>query len=155
MYRLYKIQQGIFRSERVAIQIEVQKGDIFTPEILAKVSRITQEVELLPGINNYQVLSLSQRKLKVRHIDSTRGIRSEPFMSQIPRTQEEIETLKRRVYTNRMVYGTLVSLDSKATLIVAGFFDNKVNPKLIYRRISQIIAREQDDNVSLHVIGRR
>ncbi len=141
-------------ASRVVIQIEVEKGDIFNTETLNKVSRITKQVELLPGINNYQVLSLSQRKLKEKQFDSKLGIRSQPFMSKVPKTPEQIEALRHRVYTNPMVYGTLVSLDSKATLIVAGFFDKKINPKLIYNRINKIIAKEEDKNTSIHVIGR-
>ncbi|MBN1653122.1 MAG: MMPL family transporter [Deltaproteobacteria bacterium] len=141
-------------ASRVVIQIEVKQGDIFTRETLAKVVRITKRVELLPGINNYQVLSLSQRKLKERMSDSERGFSSRPFMPEVPKTIETMEALKRRVYTNNMVYGSLVSLDSKATLIVAGFFDKKINPKTIYKEISEIVAGEEDEHTSIHVIGR-
>ena len=45
----------------VLIQVEVKEGDIFNKDSLSKIYRITKELELLPAINNYQVLSIAQR----------------------------------------------------------------------------------------------
>ncbi|MBN1654702.1 MAG: MMPL family transporter [Deltaproteobacteria bacterium] len=141
-------------ASRVVIQLEVKNGDIFNRKTLEKVARITKEVELIPGINNYQVLSLSQRKVKEQKYDTERGIRYEPIMTVVPKTEAEIENLRNRIYANRRVFGSLVSLDSKATLIVAGFFDNKLDPKMIYNRVREITEKEEDGNTSVHVIGR-
>lgn len=140
---------------RVIIQLEVKEGDIFNKETLEKVRRITKALELLPGINNYQVISLSQRKVKERKIDSVRGIRHIPIMwPKVPQTEEGIEDLKHRIYTNPNVFGSLVSLDSKATLILGGFIEHKLKPKETYEAIQKIIEKEVDENTSIQVIGR-
>lgn len=142
-------------ASRVVIQLEVRDGDIFDLAFLEKVRRITKAIELLPGINNYQVLSLAQRKVKELKIDAVRGFRAVPIMwPEVPETREEIEDLRRRIYTNRRIHGTLVSLDDKATLIVGGFFEKKLDPKDAYQRIEEIVARERDDNTVISVIGR-
>ena len=63
------------------------------------------------------------RKVKELKVDAERGFRAVPIMwPKVPKTVEEIEDLRHRVYTNRRIYGTLVSLDDKATLGVGGFF---------------------------------
>jgi predicted RND superfamily exporter protein len=142
-------------ANRVVIQIEVKQGDIFNTKTLEKVRRITKALELLPGINNYQVLSLAQRKIKELTVDAERGFRAVPVMwPKVPKTAKEIADLKHRIYTNRGLHGTLVSLDSKATLIVGGFFEHKLDPKDAYQRIKKIIELEQDENTDIQVIGR-
>ncbi len=152
----YTKYAGVFGgASRVVIQIEVKEGDIFEKEALQKVRRITKELELLDGINNYQVLSLAQRKVKELKIDAVRGFRAVPVMwPKVPETDEEIEELRHRIYTNRRIFGTLVSLDSKATLIVGGFFEKKLDPLEAYRQIEKIVDRERDQNTVISVIGR-
>lgn len=142
-------------ASRVVIQLEVKQGTIFNLPVLEKIRRITKELELIPGVNNYQVLSLAQRKVKELKVDAERGFRAVPVMwPEVPRTQAGIENLRRRVHANRRIHGTLVSLDDKATLIVAGFFEKDLDPLQVYRRIEQIVSREVDDNTELQVIGR-
>ena len=152
----YTKYAGVFGgASRVAIQIEVKEGDIFDKEVLQKIRRITKELELLDGINNYQVLSLAQRKVKELKIDAVRGFRAVPVMwPKVPETDEEIEELRHRIYTNRRIFGTLVSLDSKATLIVGGFFEKKLKPLEAYNQIEAIVEKERDDNTIISVIGR-
>ena len=142
-------------ASRVAIQLEVKEGDIFNPQTLGKVQRITKALELLDGINNYQVLSMAQRKIKELMVDAERGFRAVPMMwPKVPTTDEACEDLRQRVYKNRRIYGTLVSLDSKATLVVAGFFEKKLKPDKVYQAIEAIVDKERDDNTAIQVIGR-
>ena len=142
-------------ASRVVIAVEVEKGTIFNKETLAKVQRITRAVELLPGVNNYQVLSIAQRKAKTLKIDSVAGLRSVPVMwPEVPTEQAEIDALQKTILGNRRLYGTLVSLDQKAAIIVAGFFENKLDPKLVYSKLDEITKKERDENTSIHMIGR-
>ncbi|MBM4370295.1 MAG: MMPL family transporter [Deltaproteobacteria bacterium] len=46
------------------LAVEVKDGDIFNIHTLEKLRRITRAVEKLPHVNNYQVLSIAQRKVK-------------------------------------------------------------------------------------------
>jgi predicted RND superfamily exporter protein len=151
--------QDVFGGGNTAlIAIEVNQGDIFNVETLDKVRRVTRAVELLPGINNYQVLSLAQRKVKDITVDFTPEgplFKAEPVMwPEIPQTEEEIEALKQVVYSTPRIFGTLVSLDSKAALVVAGFLDRELEPPKLYAEIKKIVAAEEDENTKLYVIGR-
>lgn len=150
-----KYSQIFGGASRVVIQLEVKQGDIFNTRTLEKVQRITKALELLPGINNYQVISLAQKKVKEQVNDSVRGLRRVPLMwPRVPRTEEEIADLKRRVHTNERIHGSLVSLDDKATLIIGGFFEKKLKPKETYLAIKKIVEREVDENHSFQLIGR-
>jgi len=142
-------------ASRVVIQLETEDGDIFEKKTLEKIRRITKELELIEGVNNYQVLSLAQRKIKELKVDSVRGFRAVPVMwPKVPQTAEEIAKLKYRIHTNRRYHGTLVALDDTATLIVAGFFEDKLEPQAIYEKIDEILEKEQEPGVKFHVIGR-
>lgn len=152
----FKEYQDIFGgANAVLIAVVVNEGDIFNYETLSKIKRITKAVELLPAINNYQVFSIAQRKVKKVEVDEIAGFRSEPVMwPDIPKTEEEIEKLKKTIRTTGRIQGTLVSLDSKAALIVAGFFERNLAPKVIFERIEEITTKEEDANTSIHLIGR-
>ncbi|MFT3924702.1 MAG: MMPL family transporter [Myxococcales bacterium] len=142
-------------ASRVVIQLQVKQGTIFERDTLEKIRRITKQVELLPAINNYQVLSIAQRKAKELQNDSSAGFRAVPVMwPEIPQSEAEIANLKRRILANRRLYGTLVSLDTSATLIVAGFFEDSLDPKRLYQRIDRIIQAERDENTEIRAIGR-
>ena len=142
-------------ASRVVLEVQVKKGTIFEQEDARRRSSASpRTIELLPGINNYQVLSIAQRKAKELKIDSVAGFRSVPVMwPDVPRPDAEIEDLAAHPGQSSL-YGSLVSLDKTATLVVAGFFEDNLNPKLIYERIDRIVEKESDDNTKIHVIGR-
>ncbi len=139
----------------VLIAVEVVDGDIFNTETLEKIKRISKEVELLPGINNYQVLSLSQRKVKELRVHPERGFLSIPLMwPDVPQDEEGLAKLAESVYTSPRYFGSLVSHDSKAALIVAGFFEDKFKPEEVYRKIESLVTLEEDKNTRIYTIGR-
>ena len=151
--------KDIFGGANTAVMaIEVEDGDIFNVETLAKIRRVTKAVEQLPGINNYQVLSIAQRKVKNITVKFTQEgplFRAEPIMwPEVPKTEEEIEKLREIIYSTPRIFGTLVSTDSKAALVVAGFLESELDPPTVYKELSRIVKEEEDDNTSIYVIGR-
>ena len=123
----YKQYEKIFGGANLCLlMLEVKQGDVFNTQTMTKIKNVTKALELLPAVNNYQVLSLAQRKVKHTYIDEVEGrkfFKSDPIMwPEIPQTPEAIERVRQAVYTSRL-HGTLVSRDDKAALIVAGFFD--------------------------------
>jgi predicted RND superfamily exporter protein len=140
------------------IVVEVKDGDIFNVPMLQKIKEITKEVELLPGINNYQVLSLAQRKVKDITVDFTPEgplFKAEPVMwPEVPTTPEGIERLKEVVYSSPRIFGTLVSKDSKAALVVAGFLDNELDPPKLWLALEEMEKKYEDGNTQMYIIGR-
>jgi predicted RND superfamily exporter protein len=131
------------------IALEVKQGDVFNTATMNKIKNITKALELLPAVNNYQVLSIAQRKLKKTYLEESGGLahhRSEPIMwPDVPQTPEEIERVKRDIYTTGRLHGSLISLDDQAALIVAGFFDRGLeSPSETLRKIVERIARVEE-----------
>jgi len=152
----YKDYEDIFGGANlVVMSLEVEKGDIFNTPTLGKIRSITKALELLPGINNYQVLSLTQRKVKNITVDASAGFTAQPLAwPDVPTTEEEIEKLKKLVHTSARVHGKLVSYDDQAALIIAGFFKEQMDELETYRKLHGIAGEVEDDNTSIQIIGR-
>jgi predicted RND superfamily exporter protein len=141
-------------ASRVVVQVEVKEGTIFNRATLEKIQRVTKAIEFLPAVSNYQVMSIAQRKAK-NLIHDANGMRSVPVMwPNVPQTPEEIAQVRDDILSNQLLYGTFVSLDEKAALVVAGFFEDRLDPKLLFNKLQELADKETDANTSLEVIGR-
>jgi len=152
----YKEYQDIFGGANLVIlSLEVREGTIFNIPTLEKIRKITKELELLDGVNNYQVLSLAQRKVKLITVDPVAGFQAVPLMwPEVPKTDEEVAALEKLVHTTPRVHRYLVSKDDKAALIVAGFFEGQFDPRDTYRRLREIASSVEDPNTVVRMIGR-
>jgi hypothetical protein len=157
----YVKYQDIFGgANTILISVEVEEGDIFNEKTLNKIKDVTKRIELLPGINNYNILSIAQRKVKNVTVEmegrmAIPRFKAVPIMwPDIPRSDEEIAELKQLICSTSRIYGSLVSLDLRAALIVAGFIEGKFDPKDISDRIHELVDEEEDANTSIHAIGR-
>jgi len=121
----YAEYQDVFGgADHIAISLEVLQGDVFNTKTLEKLWRITKAIELLPAVNNYSVLSLAQRKIKITTVDEIKGFKSDPVMwPDVPQSEEQLSELRRKVYASGRYHGSLVSTDDKSLMIYAGFFE--------------------------------
>lgn len=140
-------------SNMVSIMLEVQKGDIFTPEVLGKVKTISRELQQVAGVNQFQIVSLATRKLKQVKV-TAEGIDSSPLMwPDVPQTPEGIAKLREAVLNNALVFGSYVSLDMKSTLITVDFYDQFADYITAFHQISDIVARNGGKNTKIRVVG--
>lgn len=93
-----------------SIIMAVVADDVFTPEVLNSVQRMTDRFAEVDGVR--RVTSLANA-LDVRSTDGELMI--EPFLEKMPKTPEELAELRKHVFQNPMYTGTLVSADGKAT----------------------------------------
>lgn len=123
----------------VIFMLEVKDGDIYNPQALGKLRSLTKAIELLPAINNYQVLSLAQRKVRDIRVDEIEGFTSTPIMwPNVPESEEELRLLIQMLKANPRYHGKLVSLDGKAALIVAGFFAEKLDFGALFQELREL-----------------
>ncbi|MCX6348968.1 MAG: MMPL family transporter [Candidatus Aureabacteria bacterium] len=144
---------------QVTIAIRVKEGDILNPETLGKVHRITRELYLMDGINAGRVLSLSSRRIKFTR-PTADGFESKALMKTPPQTPGEIAALKEKITRTPLVFGSprsrfgpIVSRDFKNTLIQADF-ESSVASREIFRRLQEIVEREEDPNHEIYLTGR-
>lgn len=140
-------------SNMVSIMLEVKQGDIFRPEILSMIKKIQNDLLMVSGVNEFQIISLASKKL--RDIKSgTDGIQRVPLMwPNVPENAEEIQKLKEMALSNRLVYGTYVSLDLKSALITVDFIERQMNFDKVYKEINEILAKYKNGDVNISVVG--
>jgi len=137
----------------VLIAVTVKEGDIFTTATLQKIKNITEKLLYIPGVNNNSITSLASRKLKdIR--SSAWGMKVQPLMyPNVPQSPQELEQLKRAVYTSDMLLGKLVSQDGKSTLIMADFFEEKMDAQIVFQKVMEIKSQEEDATTEIHAVG--
>jgi predicted RND superfamily exporter protein len=148
-----RFKQAYGGSNMVSIMVEVEKGDIFAPAVLAKIKKVTDAVSRTPGADPFQVTSIASKKLK-EITSSTEGIKTSPLMwPDLPRNEEEISQLKKAITNNPLVYGAYVSRDFKAALISVDFYDHLVDYRAIFTHLSGIVQEHQRDGLHIRVVG--
>jgi len=137
----------------LVIMVSVDKGDIFNTKTLEKIRYITNELEKVPGVDRYKIISMASRKIKNPKITSW-GMEATPLMwPEVPKTPEEMEALKDAVYSNEAYYGSYVSFDSKKALIFADFFEEELDYTDIYTDLQRIRKETEDANTTVSIVG--
>jgi predicted RND superfamily exporter protein len=139
----------------MALEVKGDKDDIFTYDTLTKLKMLTEEVDLIQGVNHYQVASIAHGK--VRRIRTTGGglIKSEPVLpKELPKDPAALKQLREEAFNNDIVYGTYISTDGKSALIFAGFDEERLDYTVIHKRLTELKAEvEKDGQTTLYVAG--
>ncbi|MFQ5507805.1 MAG: RND family transporter [Leptospirillia bacterium] len=115
-----KIEEHFGGSRVVVIGVTVKEGDIFNPDTLGKIKRITEAVKGVDGILEENVISIADRKIK--YIKSTTdGLDIRRMMGEVPTTPEGLAQLRENVFINDMYVNSLVSEDGKSAAIITDF----------------------------------
>jgi len=137
----------------LVIMLSVDKDNIFNKGTLEKVRYITNELEKIPGIDRYKIISMASRKLKNPKITSW-GMEAVPLMwPNVPKNDQEMEVLKEAIYSNGAYYGMYVSLDSKKCLIFADFFEEELDYNVVYKELERLRSETEDDNTIVSIVG--
>jgi predicted RND superfamily exporter protein len=119
--QLNNVIEEVFGGSRVVVVGVVPKhGDVFTPQHLATIKALTEEVKKIPGIKEENVVSLADRKVKFVTADGE-SIKVERLMPEVPETMEQAEAFRRRVMSNDLYMNSLVSADGRAAAIITDF----------------------------------
>lgn len=151
--QLYKQYRKMFGTANLmSIVLEVKKGDIYNTKTLEKIDKITKFVMTVDGVDNLQIISLTHPRLKNFGVGND-GLRAVPIMRAMPRSPEELRRLKEIVYSNEGVRGVYVSMDDKASLIGAGFWEEGLDLNNLFNEMQKIKAEVEDENHTLYVTG--
>src|SRR5690349_11581289 len=154
--KLYTQYRNMFgTANTLLLVVEVKNGTIFDdPATVQKVDRITLALlHDIPGVNGEQVISITHPKLKTT-LTAGSGIKVVPLMyPRVPENKEDLDFLKLKVYTTEGVKGPFVSEDDKATLIVAGFWEEYWDLTTMWAKIQEIVNQESDANTKIYVSG--
>jgi predicted RND superfamily exporter protein len=137
----------------VTVMVKRKDGDIYNPETLQKVWDITRDIDLTPGVDHDQILSISTEK--ARYSEATPyGIESQPLMGDaVPANDEELAEFRLRVDKAPNARAFLISQDESATLIKATFIERLIDYGEIFDYVQQLVDRERDADHDVYVAG--
>jgi hypothetical protein len=153
--QLYQKYRRMFGTANVLVMaIEVKDGDIFNVDTINKMNYATLQILQTPGVNPYQVLSLTHPKMKNIQITGA-IITAYPIMYPgPPKNAADVQAIKKTVYTNEGVHGFYVSEDNTAALITAGFWEEGVNFRNLYERLVKLRQTiEADGKHRVYIAG--
>ena len=136
----------------MSIMVKRKNGDIYNTETLHKVWQLTRDIDLAPGVDHDQVISISTEKL--RYAEATPdGIDSQPLMgNNAPATDEEMREFRRRVEISLNARTFFISHDESATLINAAFQDSiKYGEAFAYAQ--SLVENARDDEHEVYLAG--
>lgn len=130
------------------------EGDVYTPEFLASLARVTERVAGMPGLVERSFSSLALAKATDMRATED-GMAVEPILGAPPRTREEALRVRERVLRNPQYAGWLVAADGSAAAITADF---ELRPPLdgypeIRIALERILAEENDGTYTAHLGG--
>ncbi|HYB91069.1 MAG TPA: MMPL family transporter [Candidatus Binataceae bacterium] len=139
----------------VTIMIEAREGTIYTPEILAKIVRITRNMDVVYGIQHGSVRSM----VTASYFRPLAGgvILNVPVFPEgkVPTTQREIDEVRSNVHKNPgVVFGRFVSLDDQAAIVEGSFLESRLDYRRIFNEIrSTVVDPERDATVEIYYGG--
>lgn len=137
----------------VTIMVKRKHGDIYNAETLAKVWQLTRDIDLAPGVDHDQIISIATEK--ARYAEATPlGIDMRPLMGDHPaRTEEEVDAFRKNVDQSPNARTFLVSNDGTATLINATFVESRVDYSKSFAFIQDMAAKAADADHEIFVAG--
>jgi len=136
------------------IGIYPASGTVYTPAILGKVKRITDQLEKLPGVKPGSVISLTSRRVK--DINSTEeSLEVKPLTDKVPANDAEMKDFRVRVDRNKVITSLLVSEDGRATAVMVDFDDfvKAGGPLGVLPKLESICAPEREAGVEVLPAG--
>ena len=133
--------------------LEVKHGDIYNPETLQKLDRITKYMVNTKGVVPYQILSIAHPAVNSATV--TQGaVQVRPiFYPGVPKTQEEAERVRFAVYANPNIRGLYVANDDTAAVVNVGFWEEALDFRYLYDRMMDLKHAEEDANHTIYITG--
>ena len=105
----------------MSIMVKRKDGDIYNPDTLAKVYQLTRDIDLAPGVDHDQVISIATEKLRFAEATPF-GINMRPLMDdRAPDSMDEMGDFRKRIEKSPNAQTFFISTDETATLITASF----------------------------------
>jgi predicted RND superfamily exporter protein len=136
----------------VLIGITPKQGDIFQPEVLERVERMTRALAALPVVVQSNLMSLSSSR--VRNIaGNAEGFDARPMMAEVPRDAAQMAALKEAIRKNPIYLDTVVSRDFRTAAILVELKESSGGVEKIVAPIDAIVAAERGADVDIAVGG--
>ncbi len=150
-----EIKESFGGANVIIVGVESTKGDIFTNDTLARIHRITQAVDSLPGVNHNLVVSVTHRNSRQVWLTPEGNVNSEPYYN--PEHQslsdDELAQMRKAIGADPRVFGPLVSPDMKMALVKAQLNEGQLDYAATFEQIQALRGQEAADGIRIHVTG--
>ena len=133
--------------------LEVKHGDIYNPQTLQKLDRITKFMINTKGVVPYQILSIAHPAVNSAYV--TQGaLQIRPiFYPGVPQTQDDADRVRFAVYANPNIRGLYVANDDTAAVVNTGFWEEALDFHYLYDRMMELKKAEEDANHTVYITG--
>jgi predicted RND superfamily exporter protein len=151
--QVYKDHPNFGNPLTVTVMVKNRNGDIYNAVTLAKVWQLTRDIDLAPGVDHDQILSIATEK--ARYAEATaNGVDMRPLMEdRVPATAAEIADFRSRVDKSPGARAFLISGDSSATLINATFIEQRLDYGEAFKYVQGLVTKARDEGHDIHLAG--
>ena len=126
--------------DMIVLGIANEKG-VLNSETLGKITRITDEILKTKGVAARDVNSFPT----ITNVTSESGLlKVAPLMTGIPKTEQEIEDLRKMLFENPLFTNRIISRDGKTTAVYVPL-EKGANGREVADQVRQIVRREKGD----------
>ena len=119
----------------------VNEKSVLNKETLGKVQRITDEILKIKGVAARDVNSFPT----ITNVTAEKGmLRVAPLMTEVPKTDKEIEHLRKMLFENPLFINRIISKDEKTTAIYVPL-EKGANGKEVADKIREAVKKEKGD----------
>ncbi|MDT0619930.1 efflux RND transporter permease subunit [Salinisphaera sp. P385] len=142
----------------VLVALKNKDGDIYQPEFMEDLRKLTDEVFFIPGVQRERVTSIFTPNILYVEVQPTGLSGSTVVPADYAPTPEMMDKLRSNV-SKANVIGRLVSNDQSAAMVVAELLerDPVTNEKIDYNEVGDkleaIRTKFEDENTTVHIIG--
>lgn len=147
-----RVQEVFGNRYTVVIGITPKQGDVFTPQVLAKVLATTNALIATPGITPGNIQSLAAPRAKNIAGDDE-GLVVSRFLDHVPESLDAAQAIKARLAENPAYRNVLVSPDGRTAAIYAEFKKDPAGFGKVVAKVEAAVAPIRDDSVSVTVAG--
>jgi len=151
--QVYKAHGNFGNPLTVTLMVRRKDGDIYNADTLAKVWQLTRDIDLAPGVDHDQILSIATEK--ARYAEATpNGIDVRPLMEDhVPKSADEISEFHSRVDRSPAARTFLISHDASATLINATFIEDRLDYGEVFEYVQSIVEKARDARHEVYMAG--
>ncbi len=136
----------------VVIGITPKSGDIYQPDVLGRVQRITSALLQTPGVVKGNLLSLSARRAK-DIVGTKEGMQVSPMMRELPQTAEQYAKLKEALHRNPAYLDSIVAKDEQTAVVIAEFRDSPGGFRKVMDAVNRVVDKERSPVVDFAIGG--
>ncbi len=152
--QIYKKHPNFGNPLNVGVMVKRTDGEtIYNEATLQKVWVLTQNLDLIQGVNHDRLISITTSK--VTYAEATPyGVEMRPVMEDsVPDDPAELQDIERRVQRSPAANEYLVSPDGTATLINVAFHEHLLDYGVLWSEIRDLAEQAEDDSHEISLVG--